>query len=179
MEDVTVVTGNGSNPRDRIVETNGEPADLLVIVNPLTGEEVELTATALVDQWALCKDHIRALYKFKDVIERNLVEITGPPLDGGRTAYLNTGVGKVKIQRKDSTTWDQPLLSEAVFLLGPQETRRLGISTLYKPHLGKIRSFLNTEQADPDLRKAKELIIESKTLKELKPIITLVETPNP
>lgn len=171
MEQVTVVSGNGSNPNDKVVDHENE---VRVIANPVTGEEVELTASVLVNAWTETKNYIRQLYRFKDLVERNLVELTGPPLDGGRTAYLNTENGKLKIQKKDTTTWDQRVLKEAVFILGPIESESLGIRTEYKPHLGKLRSFLNTEQGDDSLKKAKELIIEAKTVRELKPIITLV-----
>ena len=172
MDNIIIVPSNGTNPHDKVIETE---SDLRVIVNPVTGEEVEITASVLVASFMETKELIRALYQYKDLVERNLVEITGPPLDGGKTAYLNTEQGKLKIQKKDSTTWDQKALSEAVFILGPEETSKLGIRTEYKPHLGKLRSFLNTEQGEADLSKAKELIIEAKTVKELKPIITIVK----
>lgn len=158
---------NGVNPEDVVLSE-------LEIHNPITGEVVVADdPDALVGQWMATKELIRQIYRYKDEVERVLVEMAGE--GPTKTTYLETEQGTIKVQRKDIVNFDNEKIEEAVFLMGEANAMKNGIKKVFKPNLTTLRKFLATKQSDKTMETARELLGQSMSERPAKPSVTLAD----
>ncbi len=141
------------------------------LYNPLTGEVIEFSSPdSLVENWLALSDQIKKLSSLKREVESGILMLTDQP-ENSKTARFAGMAGTLKVQFKDTISYDQEMLREVKELIG---SRKFGevFKTEYKALARQLGKFLGTTHTDPTMEAARLLVKDAQAVKPAKPSIS-------
>ena len=141
------------------------------LYNPLTGEVIEFSSPdSLVENWLSLDEQIRALSNLKRQVDEGIILLTERQTES-KTARFAGMAGTLKVQFKDTVSYDQDILHEANELVGPAKFREM-FKTEFKPQARQLGKFLGTTHTDPTMEAARILIRDAQVVRPAKPSIS-------
>jgi len=142
-----------------------EKQDLLpTAMNPLTGEEIDLTnPDEVVESWRDIKDQIRLLVDVQDELERVILAMA--PFQGdAKTTRLEASTATLKLTKGTRLVYDKKVLEEASENLQAEiRDTIMERQESYKIKAAPMKKFLASCHTDPQTEAMRLKILETRT----------------